>query len=283
MKDNNLILITGANGQLAQSMIAVFPKKKLYLAQKSELDVTNKNHIDQVITKIKPAIIFHFASLTRGDDCARDPDMAFRINVEGTRNIVFACKKFNIPLLFVSTNEVFDGKKKSFYTEKDVPNPITVAGKTKLEAENIIRKNLEKYFIIRTSWLYSKWSSNFLHVMLNKAKTSKVLEIVEDEISSPTYSLDLAVAIKELIASNAYGLYHVVNEGMSSRIQLAKKAFELRNVTGIQVVPVKLKDFDRLSKPPLFTPLNGAKIRKLGIALPSWEDGLKRFLKENDL
>lgn len=281
MKISQPILVTGANGQFAKSMQSVFGKKELYLATKEELDVTNKDQIYKLLLKLKPKMIFHFASLTRGDDCAKNPEMAFLINVEGTRNIVEACKEFDIPLLFVSTNEVFDGEKKYFYTEKDKPNPITVAGKTKLEAENIISKNLEKYFIVRTSWLYSKWSRNFLHVIFNKAKGSEKLEIVEDEISSPTNSIDLALAIKKLIASSKYGLYHLVNEGMSSRLQLAKKAFEFCNMSGVNITPIKLIDFDRPSKPPLFTPLKNTKAKKLGIVLPKWEDGLKRFLVEN--
>lgn len=283
MKLNNLILVTGANGQLAKSMLKVYPQKNLYLAVKDKLDVTNKDQIKKIILKFRPDIIFHLASLTRGDECAKNPKMAFRINVEGTRNVVNLCKQFDIPLLFVSTNEVFDGRKKSPYTEEDKPNPITIVGKTKLEAENIIRENLEKYFIIRTSWLYSKWSRNFLHVIFSKVNKYEKIKIVEDEFSSPTYSLDLAIAIKKLIASRKYGLYHLVNEGIASRLQLVKKAFEFYDVKEVEIVPIKLKDFNRLSKPPLFTPLKNTKAKKLGIILPKWEDGLRRFLKTNNL
>lgn len=283
MKFNNLILVTGGNGQLAKSMLEVYPKSDLYLATKSELDVTDKNLVLKIISKIRPRMIFHFASLTRADDCARDPDLAYRINVEGTRNIVEVCKKFDIPLLFVSTNEVFDGKKKSAYIEKDKANPITIAGTTKFQAENIIKENLKKYFIIRTSWLYSKWSRNFLYVIFSKAKELKQIQIVKDEISSPTYSLDLAIAIKELLLSDEFGLYHLVNEGMASRLRLAKKAFAFSNVDGISISPISLKDFDRPSKPPLFSPLKNTKAREMGIVLPRWEDGLRRFLKENTL
>jgi dTDP-4-dehydrorhamnose reductase len=275
------IFITGAGGQLAKSISSIYLKEDLYLASRDKLDISDKDQASKLISEFKPDIIFHFASLTRGDECAKNPDMAFKINVKGTENIVRICKKNNIPLLFVSTNEVFDGRKKSAYTEKDKPNPITVAGKTKLEAENIIKENLKKYFIIRTSWLYSEWSANFLHAVLDKARKDKQIELVEDEISSPTYSTDLAKAIKKLIKTRKYGTYHLSNIGSVSRLEFANKAFEICGIKDIKIIPITLDKFKRLSKPPLFTPLNSDKAKKIQIRMPRWNNALERFLIKN--
>jgi dTDP-4-dehydrorhamnose reductase len=167
------IFITGANGQLSKSLSELFEKDGLYLATRDRLDVTDKKEVLKKISDYNPDFIFHLASMTRGDECAKNPEKAFKVNVEGTRNVIEACLKSNSTLVFVSTNEVFDGKKKVPYKEKDRPNPITVVGKTKFEAEKIIKTKLRKYYIVRTSWLYSQWSSNFLHAVLNKARKDK--------------------------------------------------------------------------------------------------------------
>lgn len=272
------IFVTGGNGQLARSVAQVFPKENLIIASKKNLDITNKKKVFKEITKFKPNFVFHFASMTRGDECARNPKLAYSINVEGTRNIVSVCKKYSITLLFVSTNEVFDGKNRFPYKEGDKPNPITVIGQTKLEAEQIIRENLNKYYIVRTSWLYSKWSSNFLHIILNKARKEKILELVKDEVSSPTYSLYLSASIKKLISTNKYGIYHISNLGSASRLEFAKKALSIYKIKKIKIIPIKLDKYKRLSKPPLYTPLNNSKAKKIGISMTKWDIALKDFL-----
>ena len=279
-KKNMRILITGANSQLAKSILEleVFPKENLFLASKNTLDITNRKKVFKLISKLKPEIVFHFASMTRGDECAKDPKKAYLINVTGTKNVVDACKIYMSSILFISTNEVFDGKKKAPYTENDKPNPVTVVGSTKYDAEKYIKKNLTKFYIVRTSWLYSKWSSNFLHAVFSKARENREIELVEDEIGSPTYSLDLAVAIKKLIFLKKYGIYHLSNAGNVSRLAFAKKAFEIKNIKNIKIIPIKLENYLRLSKPPLFTALDNNKAKRLGIILPNWKSALKRFL-----
>lgn len=277
------VLITGGDGQLAKSIIEAYSNNGLIVTTKKDLDVTNRIKAIRKISDINPDIIFHFASMTRGDECAKNPTKANLINIEGTRNVVEACKKNKCALLFVSTNEVFDGKKKTAYTEKDEPNPITTAGKTKYEAEKIITANLEKYFIIRSSWLYSKWSNNFLNKVLDIAEKYKKLAVVDDEISSPTYSVDLAKAIKQLIKTNKYGIYHLSNTGKASRFDFALKSLKFSKISPYDISRIKLKDFPRLSKPPLFTPLNNSKAKRIGIKMASWESALKRYLISNKL
>lgn len=272
------VFITGAGGQLARSFSEINSKNELHLVGKEDLDVTNLNQVLQQVAAFKPDIIFHFASMTRGDECTKNPDRAYEINVNGTKNIVEAAKKNKCTVLFVSTNEVFDGEKKSAYTEEDIPNPRTVAGYTKYEAEKVIKESLTRYFIIRTSWLFSKWSNNFLHAVLEKAGKNQKIELVADEISSPTYSYDLAESIEKLIKTKKYGIYHLSNSGQASRLEFAKKAFEVCGIKNIEIIPVKLEDYVRLSKPPLFTALSNNKAKKMGIEFLTWQDALERFL-----
>lgn len=284
MSNKNIkIFVTGGNGQLAKSVAQVFPKENLILASKNDLDITSKTKVLKEMSKIKPDFVFHFASMTRGDECAKNPKLAYKVNVTGTKNIVDACKKYSATLLFVSTNEVYDGKKKVPYKELDKPNPITVIGQTKLEAEEIIKKNLKKYFIVRTSWLYSKWSSNFLHIILDKARKENELKLVKDEISSPTYSLDLAYALKKLVSTKKYGIYNISNLGKASRLQFAKKALEIYKIKKIKIIPIKLDDYKRYSKPPKYSALNNSKSKKIGIDMTKWDNALKRFLLSNKI
>ncbi len=277
------ILITGGDGQLAKSIAGFYPDENLVLVSKKDLDVTDRDGVFQKISEQKPDIVFHFASLTRGDECTKNPELAHKINVVGTENVVKAVKRLGIELVFVSTNEVFDGEKKDPYTEDDSPNPITVVGETKYDAEKKIRENLEKYYIIRTSWLFSKWSNNFLQAIFKKAKDKKRVELVVDEVSSPTYSIDLAKAIKELVDTGKYGIYNLANSGQASRLEFAKKAFELKGLSDVEINPLPLASFNRLSKPPLFTPLSIKKANGLGINIRDWESALAEFLSENNI
>jgi len=274
------VLITGASGQLAKTFSQIFNpgKGSFTLLSKEDLDITNREQVLRKINKVTPDIVLHFASMTRGDDCAQHPKKAYKVNVIGTKNVVDACKRINASLLFISTNEVFDGKKKTAYSELDAPSPITVAGITKYEAEKLIVKSLKKYYIVRTSWLFSKWSNNFLNTVIAMARRNKEIKLVTDEVSSPTYSVDLCEAIKKLMFTKKYGIYHFSNKGQASRFDFAKKAFEINGLTNIKLLPVKLKNYKRVSKPPYFTPLNNSEGKKLRIVLPKWEDALRRFL-----
>ncbi|HYM65039.1 MAG TPA: dTDP-4-dehydrorhamnose reductase [Candidatus Sulfotelmatobacter sp.] len=280
---NFRILVSGGDGQLAKSFSEIYPKQSLFLLGKRDFDVTDRKNALKKISKFNPDIIFHLASMTRGEESAKSPELSYKINVIGTRNIVEVCKKLDIALLFISTNEVFDGKNQFPYKETDKPNPITVIGKNKYEAETIIRENLKKYFIVRSSWLYSKWSLNFLHAVFNKARKDKRLELVIDEVSSPTYSLDLAKAIKKLIKTKKYGTYNLNNTGVVSRLEFAKKAFEIAEIKNIKIIPVKLESYKRLSKPPLYSALDNSKAKNIGINFPRWNVALKNFLKSNNI
>jgi len=276
------ILITGGSGQLALSYAQIDTKNEVYLATKNELDITKLSSIKKVISKVKPDIIFHFASLTRREECAMNKPLARKINVKGTENIVKICKKNQIPLLFISSNEVFSGKKNDYYFENDIPDPITTVGKTKYAAEQIVQENLTKYFIVRTSWLYSKYTKNFLQTVLSIGlKTGKV-NVVTDEIGSPTYSVDLAKAIQKLITTQKFGIYHLSNKGKVSRHTFAKKAFALvPHGSKVTIGKISSTDFKAIEKAPSYTPLSSIHNQQVEIKLRTWGSALKEFLKHN--
>lgn len=276
------IFITGGDGQLGKCLKSLSSKTDVfYFASRYDLDVTNSAQVVTAISNFMPDIVLHLAAKTRGDDCARDPKLARVINVRGTRNIIKACQKINSDLLFISTNEVFDGKKNTPYTERDSANPSSIVGKQKYEAEQDIRNSMKNYYIVRTMWLYSEYGSNFLQAIFKKAKKNIRLRVVDDEIGSPTSTMDLAEAILKLIRTNKYGTYHLANEGEASRYEFAKVALTAAGIDNIKIIPVKLDEYKRLSPPPKYSPLVSSKTEKLGITLRHWKVPLIKFVKKH--
>ncbi len=274
------ILITGASGQLAKSFEEQNKKDTLIMATKSLINIEDREDVYKKVKHFNPDIVFHFASMTRGDECAAQPEKAYKINVVGTRHIARITAKLGIPILFVSTNEVFDGKSSKPYVESDMPRPKTTVGKNKLLAEGIIKKTNPQHYIIRTMWLYSKWSDNFIHAIVRKANQNKSVQLVSDEIGAPTSAVDLAKAIAKLIQTKKFGTYHLVNTGEASRLDFGKEVFKKLSLN-IDVKAVKLEEFKRISTPPLYSVLSNTNAKKLGITLRDWKSALTDFLSRN--
>lgn len=278
------ILITGGSGQLARCISLANKSDQLYIPSRAELDVTYENRVKEYLNDTHPDIVIHLASLTRGDECAKNPEKAYNVNVEGTKNVAFICNKLNIPILLVSTNEVFDGTRKRPYIESDLPNPITMAGKTKYLSEIIVRQFTNKFYIVRTMWLYSEWSNNFIHSIVQIARNRKEIAFTSDEIGSPTNSHDLAHALLQLIGTNRYGCYHIVNKGSVSRSVFGRRVLtKLGLVNNIHIKDTPLNSFARLSKPPLSSSLTSNKLQDVGIDLRDWSKALDDFLKQNPI
>lgn len=276
------ILVTGGNGQLAKTIHLLDKKNIIVLARQKELNVTNKESISAAMKKYSPDMIYHFASVTRGDQCAQHPDLAYKVNVVGTKNIAKATKDVDIPVVFVSTNEVFDGKKTKPYTESDKPNPQSVVGKNKWDAEKIIARINPKHYIVRTIWLYSEWSENFIHAIVKKARSEKSIKLVNNEVGCPTYSLDLAIAIQKLTSTRVYGTYHLSNKGSVSRLDFGVEVFRLLNLHP-HIIPISLKEYDRMSLPPEYSVLANIRAKELGITMRNWKLALKDFFGKNAL
>ena len=265
-----------------------------------KLDITKKQNVSVLIKNLNPGIIIHAAAWTDVDGCELDPKRAYRINGEGTKNVAYACKAIGATLIYISTDFVFDGKRKSPYKETDKTNPLSIYADSKLKGEAAVKKILKKYFILRTSWLYGKQGKNFVDTILKIAKKEKVLKVVDDQVGSPTYAKDLAKAIRALISVIArseailrhcesakrpkqsqkmeYGVYHVSNSGSVSWYDYAKEILKLAK-SQTKVVPISSKELNRPAKRPKMSVLDNSKFVKFtGYKMRNWQEALKEYV-----
>ena len=273
------VLITGANGQLGQALTcALAPHYDLIPTTSASLDLTSRNAAEQIVAA-GPELVIHAAAWTDVDGCARDPERAFLVNAIGTQHVALACQHLDVPLLYVSTNEVFDGRATEPYLEFDEPHPINAYARSKYAGEQYVRQLLRRFYIVRIAWLFGG-ARNFVRTIQRLAAEREHLRVVDDEIGNPTYAHDAAVAISRLIREPAFGTYHFVNEGYCSRYDFAREILRQSGMDGVTVEPIKLRDYDRASTPPAFSALrNFVGAVDLGIVLPPWQDALSRFLR----
>ena len=276
------ILITGANGLLGHELSSLLKDHTLILLSHSQLDISDSESVNKQIDSSSPDIIINSAAYTQVDACETNYDLAFQSNAIGPKNLAIKCKQLGIPLIHISTDYVFEGneKKNSPLVENDKLGPKTVYGKTKLEGEKMVQENCEKYFILRTAWLYGE-GKNFVKTMLSLSKKNKELKVVNDQIGSPTYAKDLAKAIKEIIEkkSDKYGIYHVTNKGEVSWYEFAKKIFEIKNIE-IKVNPCTSEEFPRPAPRPHYSVLNNQKWINAGFTpLRNYEEALNEYLE----
>lgn len=278
------ILVTGSNGQLGLSLKEIatnHPQFKFIFTNKDSLDISNSLNVVAFFEKNNIDYCINCAAYTNVDKAETQQEVAHKINVIGVKNIAKSCNHHNTTLIHISTDFVFDGNKKTPYTEEDTPNPQSVYGKTKLLGEKEVEKNCKKHYIIRTSWLYSQHGSNFMKTMLQLAKTKKEIRVVEDQIGTPTYALDLANAILHIINStkNEFGVYHYSNQGEASWYDFAKAIFKEKKLK-IKTEPIKTNQYATLAKRPKNSVLNKNKIKEnFSISIFAWQDSLKQVVK----
>jgi len=280
------ILLIGADGQLGTDIIKIIDKAELIPLTIADINVTDKSSISRQINQHKPDVVINTSAYHRVDDCEDHDQEAFAVNAFGVKNLCIACKESDSALLHISTDYVFDGNKGKPYTEADIPNPRTVYGMSKLAGEEYIRSMLKKYFLIRTCGLYGvagclgKGGGNFIETMLKLAKQKPVIRVVGDQVVSPTYTLDLARKIGQLIRTEHYGLYHIANKGNCSWYEFAKKIFELTG-TKVKVESATTEEFKSKARRPAFSVLDNANLRKLGLDdLRTWDRALEAYLEE---
>ena len=272
------ILITGAYGMLGSDLRETLKDHELLITGSKDLDITDENKVMNYILEKSPEIVINAAAYTAVDNCETDYENAYSVNAIGPKNLAKACNKINIPLIHISTDYVFDGNKRTPLTEEDNLGPKTVYGKTKLEGEKLVQENAKKYFILRTAWLYGIHGKNFVQTMLNLSKKNSELKVVNDQIGSPTYSKDLAIAISELLNSDKYGIYHVTNKGEISWYDFSKKIFELSNIK-VNVKPVSTEEFPRPAPRPHYSVLSNQKWVKAGFTpMRNYDEALKDYL-----
>ncbi len=275
------ILITGANGMLAKSVIKrVKEGNELILTDVADLDITNLDAVMQFVGEKKPDYVINCAAFTAVDKAEEVYDLADKINGNGPGNLAKAAKSVDATLIHISTDYVFSGDLdvSKAYVEDDEVGPVTVYGKTKLHGEEQVRNNTDKYYIFRTAWLYGD-GNNFVRTMLKLGKENGQVSVVSDQHGSPTYAEDLANIIGEAIEKKIpYGLYHSTNEGFTTWYGFTQKIFELAGVN-YGITPVTSEQFVRPAKRPKNSQLSKQKLLAQGIKVPTWEDGLKRYLE----
>lgn len=285
------ILVTGVNGQLGQELSGVLPSiGEVIGVGRAELDLTQPEAIRQVIQEVKPDFIVNSAAYTAVDKAESEPELANAINAIAPGIIAEECEKLSIPLIHVSTDYVFDGRKSSPYQDTDSTNPLSVYGKTKLAGEIAIQNNCQNYIILRTAWVYGiGGKGNFVKTMLRLGKDRPEIRVVADQIGSPTYTLDLANAISQLITlfqPEMAGIYSYTNSGVASWYDFAVAIFEEANLLGwdlqIQrVVPITTSEYPTPATRPAYSVLAGEKISKvLGNFAPHWRHSLRKMLTE---
>ena len=278
------ILVTGGNGQLAQCLKDVVINENEFNVDFQDLpalDITNKQQLESYFSKNELDYCINCAAYTAVDLAEEQSDLAYAVNAEGPKNLAEVCKKYQVKLLHISTDFVFDGKKQTPYIETDMPNPLGVYGVSKWQGERYIQEVMEDYFIIRTSWLYSEYGNNFMKTMLRLSETRDEISVVSDQIGSPTYAGDLAgVLIKIVLSSTTnYGVYHYSNLGAISWYDFAVEIF---NQFGkkIEVKPIKTKDYPTAAKRPEYSILSTKRITKeFGLNELNWRDNLKINVK----
>lgn len=273
------IAITGATGQLGQALQQVLGREHAIVALgRAELELGLPESVDR-LAATGAELVIHPAAYTNVDGCARDPGLAYRVNALGTRYVALACRRLGVPLVYISTNEVFDGTATAPYFEDDPPAPINPYGRSKWAGERAVRELLDQFYIVRVAWLFGG-ERNFVRTVLRLAAERDMLAMVEDEIGSPTYAPDVAAAVAQLIRLPFYGTYHLVNEGACSRLDFAAEIMRQTGRTQVALYPIKLADYKRDSVVPRYTPLRNLAAAALGIRLRPWQEALAEYMKQ---
>ena len=274
------VLVTGHRGMLGTDLMTALSSRFDPVGlDLPELNITHRDNTIDAITRFKPHLVIHTAAFTDVDGCERFPDKAFAVNALGTGYVAEACLKMKIPLVYISTDFVFDGKKGTPYLEFDPSNPIQTYGRSKLAGEFYVSHLLNRFYIVRTAWLYGIHGKNFPLSILDQARQGKELKVVDDQIGSPTLTNDLCASIIKIVKIGGYGLYHAVNQGTVSRYDFARAILKFAGKEN-RVKPISSTKIKQMAKRPAFSALeNFVMENSLGFIMPDWQDALKRYLK----
>ena len=281
------VLITGVKGQLGFDVVNELNKRnhKAVGVDIDELDITDQDAVQQMLSDIKPEGVIHCAAWTAVDDAEDNVDKVMSVNRDGTRYIAEACKELDIPMIYISTDYVFDGQGETPWKPDDDRNPINVYGDSKYQGELAVEELLEKYYIVRIAWVFGQNGHNFIKTMLNLGKTHNKLTVVDDQIGTPTYTYDLARLLVDMIETDKYGKYHVTNEGgyiswYDFTVEIMKQAGEYDSTyKKVEVLPVGSDAYPSKAKRPSNSRLDKSKLVENEFKpLPDWKDALNRYL-----
>jgi dTDP-4-dehydrorhamnose reductase len=272
------ILITGGKGQLGRALQGQLSDHDLVIVDLPEIDVTDRQVIEEEILGVRPELVIHCAAYTDVDGCAANPALAYQVNALGTQNTALACRAAGADMLHLSTNEVFAGNHPDGYEEWMSLNPINAYGRSKAAAEAFVRTIAPRYYIVRTAWLYAPGGRNFIHAILERAQKIGKIRVVADEIGNPTYAADLALAIAQLIDLEQNGIYHFVNDGACSRWAFANEILALAGCEDVINDPILAREYKRASIPPPYGALLNKAGAAIGINLRPWQEALADFM-----
>lgn len=279
------VLVTGVKGQLGYDVVNELTKRGIEAVgvDIQEMDITDAASVEKVIGEAAPDAVVHCAAYTAVDAAEDNVEICRKVNADGTQNIANVCKKLDCKMVYISTDYVFDGEGTRPWEPEDERHPLNVYGQTKYEGELAVQNTLEKYFIVRISWVFGVNGKNFIKTMLKLAETHDTLRVVCDQIGTPTYTFDLARLLVDMVESDKYGYYHATNEGgYISWYDFTCEIFRQAGVSNVKVLPVTTAEYG-LSKAarPFNSRLDKSKLRKNGFEpLPDWKDALHRFLVE---
>ncbi|MCJ8012679.1 dTDP-4-dehydrorhamnose reductase [Paenibacillus sp. KQZ6P-2] len=281
------VLVTGAAGQLGMDLVSQLHQKghEVKGCDRASLDITNQEQCWQVIGEFKPDAVIHCAAYTAVDAAETDVDGAYRVNAAGTRNIAVAAEKVGAKFVYISTDYVFNGRSDVPYQEYDNTDPQSIYGKSKRAGEILVQSLSSRYFIVRTSWVYGLHGNNFVKTMLRLGQEKPLVQVVNDQKGSPTYTIDLAHFLLELIYTEKYGIYHASNSGECTWFEFTQAIFEEAEKQGINIIaqlePCTTEQFPRPAPRPINSVMDHLSIRTNGFSdVRHWKEGLMEFLQQ---
>jgi len=279
-----LLLIAGAGGMLGHALQIVCGQRErsFFAPVESEFDITSVADVSRVVrafAELHPdGALINAAAFTNVERAEGDPETAFAVNRTGARLLAAAAARAGLPFVHVSTDFVFDGTKDGPYTEDDEPNPLSVYGLSKLAGERVVLSANPTALIVRTAWVFGPYGANFPTKILERAAGSIAVTVVNDEVGSPTYTLDLAAGLLDLLQARARGIFHLVGSGTCTRDEMAREILRLAGLGSVEVLPVPASTFPSKAARPANSVLDCSKAAGLGVTMPDWHDALARFV-----
>ncbi len=275
------VLVTGINGQLGHDVMRELEKRghEAVGVDIEEMDITDAACVRRVMTRTVPEAVIHCSAYTAVDRAEEEVELCRRVNAEGTKNVAEVCAELDCKLLYLSTDYIFSGEGERPWEPGDEPDPLNVYGLTKYEGEQEIKSRINKFFIVRISWVFGVNGNNFIKTMLRLGRENGAVRVVDDQIGSPTYTYDLAVLLVDMIETEKYGEYHATNEGVCSWYEFAKEIFAVAGMSEVEVTPVSSEEFPVKAKRPKNSRMSKEELVKNGFnKLPSWQDAVKRYV-----
>ncbi len=282
------ILVIGAKGMLGKDLAKILRSSspvdqhsgwEVFGWDIDEIDIQEEDSTVTKIESIRPDVVINSAAYTDVDGCESHEEKAFAVNAEGMRHVALGALRCCAKVVYLSTDYIFDGKKREPYLEDDPPHPLSVYGRSKLKGEQYVQDLVEDAVVVRTQWLYGKYGKNFVTSILRQGREKKVLSIVDDQVGSPTYTIDLSRAISVLIQHDSRGVFHVANSDLCTWYTFGQEILKLSGIGGVKIDPISSEELGRPAIRPSYSVLSTEKLkRETGMTLRPWSEALKEYL-----